>query len=183
MAEADQIQRGALARMLMARPELAGPPAPPDWHAPRQLQGREPEAKRDLLKELAPLLAAQALDLLSTEKPLGFLAGSPRSFVAANGTRFDFPSAGEGNPVGLPGMAAPGFQGTATRVGWGLGEALLAAALLKHYPQAGRGYVGASTQYHSSLARGNWRNRELVPQFIDNWRRNVGGTYVDPEEK
>lgn len=117
--------------------EIAGPPNPKKYPIP-QLQGRDPEPKRDIKKALAPMALAQLLDLLSTEKPTGFLA---------------VPGTHEANP--LPGMQAPGMMGTMGRMGWGAAELALAAALMKHYPTVGKAYRTGSTVAHTALVGHN----------------------------
>lgn len=118
----------------------AGPPAPPsklEQLAHNQEEAQPPEIEKpDILKQLAPLLVAQAMDLLSTEKPFGFLAHSPSGPGAW--------SSGEANPL-------PGMQSTAGRLGWGAGEALLATVLLKHAPALGKAMVVGGNVAHNAM--------------------------------
>jgi len=90
------------------KPELVGPPAPNPVEV-RQLQGREEEPKRNIMKDLAPLLAAQVLDILTTE-----------AVIRSGGAEL--------NPL-------PGMQSTVGRVGWGTLEAALAHLLTKNKPR------------------------------------------------
>ncbi len=150
--------------------ELVGPPRPKTLE-PFQL-GRVDPPKRSLASALAPLLLASGLDFLSTEKPLGFLSVGP-VYLTVDGTLYRVAGSREKTP--LPGMSAPGFRGTANRVGWGVAEALMAALLCKKAPRVGGTYVIASTQVHSALISSNWQYRAVRPG-VDKWHcRNLSG--------
>jgi len=125
-------------------PQFAGPSAPDDYTPQaRQLQGRQDDpASASMLKALAPLLIAQGMDLLSTEKPFGFMAH--------NGAVWHSP---EANPL-------PGMGSTPGRLGWGLGEGLLAAMLLKNYPSAGKAMVTGGNILHNAMVQ---RNAGMIP--------------------
>lgn len=153
-----------------AEEELVGPPRPKTLE-PFQL-GRVDAPKRSLASKIAPLLLASGLDLLSTEKPFGFLSVGP-TYVTVDGTLYRVAGSREKTP--LPGMSAPGFRGTANRVGWGVAEALMAALLCKKAPRVGGTYVIASTQVHSALISSNWQYRAVRPG-VDKWHcRNLSG--------
>lgn len=154
--------------------ELVGPPNPRQY-PPRKLEGREDEPKVDLLKTLTPMLIAQALDTLSTERPLGFMANSDPEPMLDSRTGVGYVMQGppEANP--LPGMNAGGAAGTASRLGWGLAEILLARTLLKKKPKFGNAYVKGSTAAHSALAYGNWSEKDQLDRIkrsLDPWPWN-----------
>ncbi len=85
----------------------------PTPHAPLPLPGRPERPSRHLLKAVAPLLVAQALDMLSTELFLHDRA------VLVPGIGIVGPLR-ENNP--MPGFAARGLRGTVTRIGYQVGE-------------------------------------------------------------
>lgn len=90
----------------------------------------------DLKAALAPLVVAQIMDLISTEKPFGFMAHTP----GGSGSW----STSEANPL-------PGMQSPAGRLGWGAGETLLAALLTKRAPAIGRAVVIGGNVAHNAM--------------------------------
>lgn len=99
-----------------------------------------PEPASSLEQFLLPLIAAQGIDFLSTEKPMGF---NVRDDMRENMNKF-------------PGARAEGFAGTAGRIGSGAAELALAALLHKVSPKIGNAYAVPSITTHTDLARGNW---------------------------
>lgn len=128
--------------------DFTGPPAPESRlgalraHRRALDEAPTPEQKPSIARMLIPLFAAQAADMLSTEKPFGFLAE---------------PGTYEANPL-------PGMGSTMGRVGWSLGEALLAAALLKGKPSLGKAYVTGSNLAHNALVANNMAVKEEYRQ-------------------
>ena len=93
----------------------------------------EASGKQRLVDTLLPLVLAQGLDLLSTEKPMGFMQHR---------------GALEANPL-------PGMQSTAGRVGWGGLELLAQALLAKKAPKLGKIARNTSIGVHTGLTLGN----------------------------
>ena len=100
----------------------------------------EPAEDESTFKTLLPLILAQGLDLLSTEKPIGF---NKRDDMVEQMNKF-------------PGARAEGFGGTAGRLGSGALELVLAALLHKASPAVGKAYMIPSLSTHTNLARTNW---------------------------
>ena len=134
------------------RKQLAGPPQPMgplDFLAQNQNGTVDSQPQPSVMSRLTPLIAAQAMDLISTEKPFGYMKD---------------PGAHEADPL-------PGMQTTAGRVGWNLGEALLAAMLLKHAPSIGNAYVTGSNIAHNAMVQQN----QQAMKDAEDWRKIVGG--------
>lgn len=118
-------------------------PSPPMKLAPSE--GRlEPESGRAaLVKEILPLVLAQSMDGISTEKFLGWPAlegwTPPR----------------EGNPL-------PGMQTSGGRLAWGAAETLAIAALLAKFPTLGKVLRDAMIATHQGLAFGNQVREEAM---------------------
>lgn len=110
-----------LATAWLAASPLAtvGPVPRPPERVP--LQGRTEPPRHRLLRAVAPVLVAQALDMLSTEL---FLHDKP---VPVPGVGVVGPLR-ENNP--MPGFASRGLRGTAIRISYQLGE-LTAGELLR----------------------------------------------------
>ncbi len=125
---------------------VAGPPAPRSKYdniPAEPLRVPQESGRQSLVKSLLPLLVAQGVDLVSTEKPFGFLT--------VEGMH-------EGNQ--LPGANASGFGGTAGRAGWGLAEAALVAALMRANPRLGGAAVRGTASNHLGYAIQNKKQRE-----------------------
>ena len=103
----------------------------------------EASGKQRLVDTLLPLMLAQGLDLLSTEKPMGFL---------------QHPGTFEANPL-------PGMKSTAGRVGWGGLELLAQALLAKKAPKLSKIARNTSIGVHTGLTLGN---EALKQQFQGN---------------
>jgi hypothetical protein len=103
-----------------------------------------PVGESSLFKALLPLIVAQGLDLLSTEKPLGFLRVEGMA---------------EGSP--LPGTHARGMAGTSARLGWGGLETALIAAIAKADPKVGNALVKLLASSHMEYAKKNMEQAEM----------------------
>ncbi len=128
-------------------PESVGPPAPESRlealkaHQAALESTPEPTASPSLVQALLPLVLAQGLDFLSTEKPLGF---NKRDDISEINNRF-------------PGARAAGFGGTLGRVGSNLSELMLAAVLAKKAPQLANLYIAPAAGVHADFAGKNWK--------------------------
>lgn len=150
--------------MTMMPADLAGPPGISamdsrlDFLNHNREQPRVSDADRvdpRVRDIITPLIVAQLMDLLTTEKPVGFLAhsdSSPGGWVAT-----------EGNPL-------PGMQSTVGRLGWGGAEAALGALLAKKYPKLGRAYATIGNVAHNAMVD---RNRTVISD-IDRLNRVPG---------
>lgn len=125
---------------------LAGPPGQTEGDARLSaLQSNragivDEPGQESLIKALAPLLGAQAADLVSTQHLLG-MNGRP------NPEGFPI-SSYENNPL-------PGMGSALGRLGWGALETALAAMLLKKKPALGKAMVNTMVPVHQALASGN----------------------------
>ena len=124
---------GADTRLAALRAHLAALEAAP-------AQEKEPS----LAEALLPLVLAQGLDFLSTEKPLGF---NRRSDTAEIANKF-------------PGARSQGFAGTAGRIGSGLTELAVAAALTKLAPKVSKAFIAPAATIHTDYAKKNWQMME-----------------------
>ncbi len=124
--------------------EITGPPAPRSKYdnipaAPLRVpaEAETPSVLRDVL---LPIVLAQGLDFLSTEKPLGF---NQRSDMEETANKF-------------PGARSKGLAGTAGRLGSNLSELLLAALVAKIAPEAAGAFVVPTASSHVDYAKRNW---------------------------
>jgi hypothetical protein len=101
----------------------------------------KPEGKPSIQDLLMPLIIAQGLDMLSTEKPIGF---NKRDDIHEVNNKF-------------PGARAKGFGGTVGRLGSGLSELALAALLAKKSPRLAKLYIAPATGVHMDFADKNWK--------------------------
>ena len=122
---------------MAAKQQLVGPPEPRSKYdnLPIEPEPME-EGKTSLVKALLPLILAQGVDLLTTER----LMGQPPDHTGSRPF--------EGNPL-------PGMQSTAGRLGWGALETALAGLLMKKAPKLGARVRNSLVGVHSGLAMGN----------------------------
>jgi hypothetical protein len=120
-----------LAAWLAAAAPVATVGPAPRAHQPVPLQGRPEAPRRHLLRAVAPLLIAQALDMLSTEQFLHDKA------VPVPGVGLVGPLR-ENNR--MPGFAARGLRGTTIRIGYQLGELALGELVRSRAPGLARAY-------------------------------------------
>ncbi len=106
---------------------------------------------------MAPLLVAQALDLLSTEQFLRDRA------VAVPGVGLVRPLR-ENNP--LPGFAAPGLRGTTVRIGYQLAELAAGELLRRRSPAAAGVYQRGLASQRMSYALLNDEARRARIELI-----------------
>ena len=148
----------------------------------KDVSAQVPAQTKDEPGEASPLTAlliAQGLDLMSTEKPFGFLKNGPREMVGQKGDTWQLNGNQEGNP--LPGMQAEGFKGTIGRIGWGAAESLLARELLKRVPKLGKILAGAATGVHAGMADNNWNN--YIPYREDKAKKIIHRNHLMPKDK
>jgi len=113
----------------------------------RAVDGREDPDRSSIIKSLAPLLIAQALDMITTERTLH--SPTPPGWMPPK----------EHNPI--PGMGSTGGRMAL----WGL-EAALVAAAMKKKPKVGAAAGNALTAMHTAAARGNQQALDYDMPFV-----------------